>query len=137
MYEEIFKAVENLGIKDRVLFTGYVPDEDLPSLYNLADVFVYPSFYEGFGMPVVEAMACGTPVIATNVASLPEIAGNACILVNPDSVESLAEGIYSCLTSPSLMESLSQAGLRRSKEFTWENSARKTLKVFEEVVSGR
>lgn len=133
-YKEIFKAAEDLGINEQVVFTGYVPDEDLPAFYNLADVFVYPSLYEGFGIPVVEAMACGIPVIASNVASLPEIGGHACIYISPHSVDEMAKAIHKCLSDVALRNSLKEAGLARVKEFTWENSARKTLKLFQDTI---
>jgi glycosyltransferase involved in cell wall biosynthesis len=102
-------------------------------LYNLADIFVFPSLYEGFGLPVLEAMACGTPVITSNCSSLPEVAGDAAILVNPEDEDELAEAIMRLITNDSLRESLRKKGLERAKLFTWEDTARKTLKLFKEV----
>lgn len=118
----------------RVYDLGYVSDEDLPCLYNAADVFVFPSFYEGFGLPPLEAMACGTPVVVSNVASLPEVVGDAGVYVNPYDVEDIAQGIYRVLTDQELRRQLREKGLAQAKLFTWERSARETLKVFEEVL---
>ncbi len=134
-YKDIFKTVGDLKIKDRIVFTGYVPDEDLPAIYNLGDVFVYPSFYEGFGMPVVEAMACGVPVITSNLSSLPEVGGDAVLYVSPGQTEEIAHTIKSILTDEKLRVSLKEKGLIRSKSFTWENAARQVLKVFDTVMN--
>ncbi|GEA17233.1 glycosyltransferase family 4 protein [Moorella sp. E306M] len=112
---------------------GYVSDEDLPALYNAADVFVFPSFYEGFGLPPLEAMACGTPVVVSSTASLPEVVGDAGVYVNPYDVEDIAQGIYRVLTDQELRRQLREKGLARAKLFTWERSAKETLRVFEEV----
>jgi glycosyltransferase involved in cell wall biosynthesis len=116
-----------------ILVTGCIPDEDIRFLYNAADLFVYPSLYEGFGLPVIEAMACGTPVVTSNVSSLPEVAGDAAILVNPYSVEDIADAIYRVISDKELKEDLTAKGLKRAAEFSWEKAARETLKVFEEV----
>lgn len=133
-YEEIFKAAEDLGIKERVVLTGYIPDQDLVAIYNLADVFAYPSFYEGFGLPVLEAMACGTPVITSNVSSLPEVGGDAAVYVDPGRIEEIALSIKNVLSDNSLRQSLREKGLARSKNFSWENAARQTLRVFEDCM---
>lgn len=119
--------------KEFFVFTGAVEDNELPILYNLAEVFVFPSLYEGFGLPILEAMACGTPVITSNRSSLPEVAGDAAILVNPEDEDELAEAIMRLITNDSLRESLRKKGLERAKLFTWEGTARKTLKLFKEV----
>lgn len=126
----------NAGLQNlpRVYDLGYVSDEDLPALYNAADVFVFPSFYEGFGLPPLEAMACGTPVVVSDTASLPEVVGDAGVYVNPYDVEDIAQGIYRVLTDQGLRRQLWEKGLARVKLFTWERSARETLKVFEEVL---
>jgi Glycosyltransferase len=98
LYEGFFRRLRELGLEDRVIFTGYVPDEDLPAIYSAADLFVFPSLYEGFGLPVLEAMACGTPVVCSNTSSLPEVAGDAALLVDPTDVRALAGAIERVLT---------------------------------------
>jgi glycosyltransferase involved in cell wall biosynthesis len=110
-----------------------VAEEDLPALYTGALAFVFPSLYEGFGLPPLEAMACGTPVVASNVSSLPEVVGDAALLVDPYNVEELAEAMYRVLTEQELHEQLRRKGLERAQLFSWEETARKTLKVYEEV----
>ncbi|MCL6561229.1 MAG: glycosyltransferase family 4 protein, partial [Firmicutes bacterium] len=116
---------------------GYVPEEDLSLLYGGADLFVYPSRYEGFGLPPLEAMACGTPVVVSNVASLPEVIGDAGICVDPYNVDDIAQGIYRVLTNENLQQKLREKGLNRAKLFTWEKTARETLKVYDEVARKR
>jgi glycosyltransferase involved in cell wall biosynthesis len=115
---------------DSVVLTGYVPDADLPLLYNAADVFAYPSLYEGFGLPVLEAMACGTPVITSNLSSLPEVAGDAALLVNPYSVEEMSDALVQVLTNGALKTSLRERGLARAGTFSWERTARQTVEVY-------
>ena len=129
LYEEIFETVKRLNLEERVMFTGFVDDDDLPCVYSMARVFVYPSLYEGFGLPVLEAMACGAPVITSNVSSMREVAGEAAVLVDPVKVEALARSIDEIALSDSTHERLCQASLVRAKEFTWERTARETLKV--------
>ena len=118
-----------------VKYIGYVPEEDAGKIFNLAHLFVFPSFYEGFGLPPLEAMACGCPVVVSNVASLPEVCGDAAYYVDPYNIESIAEGMYKVLTDEALRQSLIQKGLERSKLFSWEKSAREHIKVFEEVLN--
>ncbi|MGC8785920.1 MAG: glycosyltransferase family 4 protein [Anaerolineae bacterium] len=125
--------LESSGIEHRVRQMSRVAEEALVELYNMADVFVLPSLYEGFGLPVLEAMACGTPVIAANAASLPEVVGDAGLLVNPYSSEALAEGILRVLIDPSLADRLRERGLQRARDFTWERAARETLGVYQKV----
>ncbi|WP_292460183.1 glycosyltransferase family 1 protein [Methanothermococcus sp.] len=132
-YKSIFETIEKLNLQKDVIFTGYVPDEDLPALYNAAVLFVYPSLYEGFGLPPLEAMACGTPVITSNTSSLPEVVGDAGIMVNPYDVDELANKMYEVLTNDGLREELSKKGLERAKLFSWKKCAEETLKVYEEV----
>lgn len=115
-----------------VISTGYIPDSDLPALYSGAAVFAYPSLYEGFGFPILEAMACGTPVVTSNVSSLPEIAGKAAVLVDPTDVQSIANGISQALTSST---KLIELGLSQAKQFTWENTAKQTMEVYEKTAS--
>jgi len=118
---------------DRIVLTGHVSAADLPVLYNLADALVMPSLYEGFGLPVLEAMACGTPVVTSNVSSLPEVAGDAAVLVDPLSVESMVEGTRRVVTGAELRDDLKRRGLQRAAEFTWEKAARQVLDIFEQV----
>lgn len=128
--------VEALNLKDDVLFPGFVRSEDLPLFYNGADLFVYPSLYEGFGLPPIEAMACGTPVITSNVSSLPEVVGDAALLFNPYDTLQLANTIFSVLSNQELHSSLIYKGLQRAKKYVWEQIALQVLKVYEGVVSG-
>jgi len=127
--------VKNLGVERRVHFTGYVDEGDLPILYNLADLFAFPSLYEGFGLPVLEAMACGVPVVTSNVSSLPEVAGDAAVLVDPHSIDHIADGMRRLLSDNVMRESCTEKGLERAKLFTWEKCAKETIAVFEEVMS--
>jgi glycosyltransferase involved in cell wall biosynthesis len=108
----------------RVVLTGYVEDKDLPALYSGASAFVYPSLYEGFGLPPLEAMACGVPVVTSNSTSIPEVVGDAALLVDPTEVESIADGLYRLLASDALRTSLKEAGFGRVKLFSWDSSAR-------------
>jgi glycosyltransferase involved in cell wall biosynthesis len=133
-YEEIFTLVDSLNLHHDVIFTGYVPDSDLPLLYNLADIFVYPSLYEGFGLPLVEAMACGTPVISSHVSSIPEVVGKAGILVDPLNTDQLADAMENLLCDENYRKELGNAGIRRSKLFSWEKTAQQTWSVYEEIM---
>jgi glycosyltransferase involved in cell wall biosynthesis len=132
-YKEIFETIDKLNLQNDVVFTGYVSDEDLPALYNAADLFVYPSIYEGFGLPPLEAMACGTPAITSNTSSLPEVVGDAGIMVDPPDVDGLADAMYEVLTKEGLRANMIKKGLERAKTFSWEKCARETLEVYEEV----
>jgi glycosyltransferase involved in cell wall biosynthesis len=131
----IGREVNELGLSEEVVFTGYVPTDDLVTLYNAATVFVYPSLYEGFGLPILEAMSCGTPVITSNVASMPEVAGEAALLVNPRSEEDLAQTLERVLTDEMLRRELGEKGLRRASQFSWEKTARLTLHAYEEALA--
>jgi len=130
MYADIFRVVVSLGLRERVIFTGYVPGRELPYLYNAARIFVYPSIYEGFGLPVLEAMACGTPVVTSNVSSMPEVAAGAAILTNPSDHKQMASSMEAILADECLRQSLRERGLRRAAEFSWERTARETLQVY-------
>ncbi len=133
--EEGFKErLARLGLRRRVLTLSYVPDADLPALYAGARALVYPSLYEGFGLPVLEAMACGCPVITSRVSSLPEVAGEAALLVDPHSVEEMVQALKEVL-QPETAAELRARGLARAQEFSWEKTALKTLEVFREVAS--
>ena len=128
------KFAEKLGIKDSIIFTDFIKDEDLPALYSSAEIFVYPSLYEGFGLPVLEAMACGTPVICSNTTSLPEVAGDAGILINPEDVKSIASAMAKLLIDDVLREDLRKKGLNRAKEFTVEKYSAKILSLIESIM---
>jgi glycosyltransferase involved in cell wall biosynthesis len=130
MYEPVFQAVEEYSLGEEVVFLGYVPDADLPALYHLADVFVYPTIYEGFGIPALEAMACGTPVVTSNSSSLPEAVGDAGLKVRPTDVDGIAEAIAQILTNATLREDLRRRGLERARLFTWQASAEKILAIY-------
>lgn len=133
-YDKILERIKAEGIEDRVKMPGYVPDEDKPYLYSSALAFAFPSLYEGFGMPVIEAMACGAPVLTSNVSSLPEVAGNCAVLCDPLSEFSIAKGLYRLITEPELREELTEKGLERSRHFTWEESAKKTYEVYRSLL---
>jgi glycosyltransferase involved in cell wall biosynthesis len=129
-YKKIFKAWEKSEYKKDIIFPGFIEEEDKPCLYNLSKLFVYPSFYEGFGFPVLEAMACNVPVITSFVSSLPEICNGAALLIDPYNIDDLAEGIYNGLIDKDLREKLIEKGLKKVEEFKWEKCARETLKLF-------
>jgi len=129
-YQEIFDKAEELRLKDKIIFLDYVPTEDLPYLYNSAACFVYPSLYEGFGLPVLEAMACGAPVITSNVSSLPEAAGEAAILVDPYNVDEIAMALNKILTNENLRQDLREKGLKQAQKFFWRKTAQEILKIF-------
>lgn len=130
-HQFLTKLAQSLGIGDRVFFTGYVPYEDLPYFYNGADVFVYPSLYEGFGLPILEAISCGTPTITSNVSSIPEVAGDGALLINPFDTEELAKAIVEVLEDSSLKAELISRGFERASFFSWEKTASQTLKIYE------
>jgi glycosyltransferase involved in cell wall biosynthesis len=123
-------CIERLGIRDAVHFTGYAPFEHLPALYNLGDFFVFPSLYEGFGLPVVEAMASGVPVLTSNTSSLGEIAGDAAETVDPTSTDAIADAIRRLATDPELRRERSERGLLRARSFSWTQTAREMLAVY-------
>jgi glycosyltransferase involved in cell wall biosynthesis len=134
LYEEVFAEVRRLDLEKRVLLTGYVPDEDLPALLSGALAFVFPSLYEGFGLPVLEAMACGTPVICANTSSLPEVAGDAALLVDPLDISDIAAALARVATDSNVRHALAGAGLRRVQQFSWRRCAQETLRVLEDAV---
>lgn len=133
MYRDILELPEKLGISHKIKFTGYVEREELAYLLNGAKAFVLPSLWEGFGIPVVEAMASGVPVIVSNVSSLPEIVGDAGLLVNPKSVDQIEQAIRTISTDRKLHERLSKKGIERSKRYSWKKMAREVLKVLENI----
>jgi glycosyltransferase involved in cell wall biosynthesis len=130
------RRAEDLGITDDVRFLGHVTDRDLKVLYQGARVMVFPSLFEGFGLPVLEAMASGTPVVCSNHCSLPEVAGDAALLVDPAAPGALAEAVLSVLRDEALQERLRRAGLGRSAAFTWRESAMRTVSVYEDAAGG-
>jgi glycosyltransferase involved in cell wall biosynthesis len=132
--EEIVGTAETLGIRSQVRFLGYVPTEDLPALYNSASLFVFPSLYEGFGLPVLEAMACGTPTVASNTSSIPEVCADAAILVDPLDVTAMAQAMEHVLVDDDLRRGLVARGLERARHFTWDRTARETLAVYRELI---
>lgn len=133
MYDEIFKTVRSLKLEDEVIFTGYITDKELPLIYSASELFVYPSAYEGFGLPLLEAMACGVPVIASNVSSIPEITGDAVVLVNPDNAGELSKAMNKIISDKSLQESIRKKGLERAGMFSWEKAAGQTLEVYKKT----
>jgi glycosyltransferase involved in cell wall biosynthesis len=135
MYENILLEVDKCGISNCVMFLGRVPIDDLVALYNAAEVFVYPSLYEGFGLPVLEAMSCGCPVVTSKTSSLPEIVGDAAILIDPINVDELAEAIQTILEDHELHRSLGSKGLERAKKFSWEKCAQETIYVYNQAVN--
>lgn len=134
MYEEIFELVKREKLTNEVIFTGYVPDQDLPALYTAATCFLYPSFYEGFGIPIIEAMACGCPVITSNTSSLKEIAGNAAILVEPSDTSAIKKAIGEIVTNAKKRNELSIKGKRQAKKFSWQKMAEDTKELYNVVL---
>src|SRR3989338_8053121 len=137
MWAEIFNMVEELGLKDSTKFLCYISDNDLPLLYNSARLFVYPSLYEGFGLPPLEAMACGIPVITSNNSSLPEIVSGAGIMVDPYDSDALAQAMSEVLTNKRQYETMVENGLKKAKEFSWKNTADKTIGIYQELLKKR
>jgi glycosyltransferase involved in cell wall biosynthesis len=133
MYDRIFEQVTALGLAERVRFTGYVAQGDLPGLYGGARVFAYPSRYEGFGLPVLEAMRCGVPVVTTNVSSMPEVAGQGALLVDPDDVNGLAEALARLVEDTELAQTLACRGRQQAARFSWERCAVETRGVYEQA----
>jgi glycosyltransferase involved in cell wall biosynthesis len=132
--DELRAALANPRLTGRVQFTGYVPDADLPALYAAADLFVYPSLYEGFGLPTLEAMACGTPVLTSTASSLPEVVGDAAEMVEPEDEAGIADAIVALLASPERRRVLRERGFARAALFSWEETARQTIAVYRAVV---
>jgi glycosyltransferase involved in cell wall biosynthesis len=133
LYDDTLRALKETGVADTVVLTGYVPQEDLPALYSGALCFVYPSYFEGFGLPPLEAMKCGAPVIVGNKTSLPEVVGDAALTVDPFDVEAIASAMQRVIESPALREELSIKGQARAETFDWRETARKTLAIYQEV----
>jgi len=132
--KETKELIDHLGLQNYVQLTGWVPSNLLPFYYNSADLFVFPSYYEGFGLPVLEAMASGVPVITSNVTSLPELIGDSSITIDPLNVKILAEKMLKVLTNNNIQKTIIKKQLKRSKMFSWRTSALKTWKIYEEVL---
>lgn len=133
LFDETLRALAETTVKDDVVLTGYVPEADLPALYSGALCFIYPSYFEGFGLPPVEAMKCGAPVIVGNQTSLPEVVGSAALIVDPFSIDEIAGSIRKLINDSVLRRELSAKGQKRANEFNWQETARKTLAVYHEV----
>ncbi|HEX3247169.1 MAG TPA: glycosyltransferase family 1 protein, partial [Chloroflexota bacterium] len=131
--EGIYEKFESSPVRDDIIFPGFIADEELPTLYSAAAALAMPSFYEGFGLPLLEAMACGTPVVSSNAASLPEVVGDAGPKVDPNDVEALAESLAQVLTDESLRAANRARGLERAAQFTWQAAAKRLLDVYERV----
>jgi glycosyltransferase involved in cell wall biosynthesis len=127
---QLLEKIKELGLQDSIIFPGFVPFEDLPLFYNAAEVFVFPSFFEGFGLPVVESMASGVPTITSFGSSLEEVAGDGALLIDPRDTESIKNALGKVLGDPSLQRDLAARGLKRSKQFTTENLAENALAVY-------
>jgi glycosyltransferase involved in cell wall biosynthesis len=134
LYEGIFDRVQELSLEEDVIFLGFVAEKNLPALYNLADVFVFPSLYEGFGLPPLEAMACGTPIIASQSSSLPEVVGGAGLMVSSEDSKALAQAMKTVLDDPALREDLAKKGLQQARKFTWPTAAQKLVTIYEGLV---
>jgi len=136
LYEETRNLVAELKLERKVRFLGRVTDLELVTLYSMADVFAFPSFFEGFGIPPLEAMACGAPVITSNTSSLPEVVGDAALLIDPNDVDALAQAILRLLSNEQLRMELVQKGYQRVQQYTWAMSARKVLKIYQKMYNG-
>ncbi len=136
LWEEVYETVGRLNLEGSVLFLGRVPSNDLVYLYNAARLLVHPSFYEGFGLTPLEAMTCGTPVIVSNTSAIPEVVGDAAVMVDPHDIDGLTVAMWRVLTEPELREDLICKGLKRAKQFSWKKAAQKTLEVYHKVGKG-
>lgn len=135
-YERIYKEIKGAGeFADKIIVTGYVPDEDLAPLYSGAMAFIYPSLYEGFGLPPLEAMQCGTPVISSNNSSLPEVVGDAAITINPNDGEALCQAMLNLYNSSELRAKLSAASIERAKCFSWDIATNETVAAYRKALS--
>lgn len=129
--ERIFKEIKNSSFKNDIIFSGFIDDEDKPAVYNLSSLFIYPSFFEGFGFPPLEAMACGAPAITSNNSSFPEITGSAGIMIDPDRPDEIFQAMKNILSDKNLRENLIKKGLERAKKFNWQKTAREFLEVLD------
>ena len=134
-YAKYQELTEKLEIRDKVVFPGFVPTMDLPFLYNAANLFVYPSFYEGFGLPPLEAMSCGIPVISSNLTSIPEVVGSSGLLVDPYNIEEITSSMNAVLSDKKLSDKLSASGIKRASEFSWRKTAFETVSAYNKIIS--
>jgi len=133
LFEDTLDAAANSAVRDQILFVGYVPEEDLPALYTAAKCFIYPSYFEGFGIPTLEAMRCGTPTITSDRTCFPEIIGDAGLMVDPFDERAISGGILKVLSDEKLQSELSEKGTRRASLYDWKETARQTLEVYDRV----
>ena len=133
--EQLVAKIDELGLKEEVIFTGYVPTGDLPKFYSAAEAFVFPSIFEGFGLPVIEAMACGAAVVTSYGSSLEEVAGDAALLIDPHSTESITTAIDRVLRDDALREELRRRGIARAKQFSYRDAAARTIKLYEKLAA--
>jgi glycosyltransferase involved in cell wall biosynthesis len=133
--DEIFETISNLGLKDRIVLTGRLPHSDLPALYTGADVFVFPTLSEGFGLPPLESQACGTPVAAARVSSVPEVVGDAAVMFDPYDVDDMSSAILRCISDEQERQTLISKGLKNSERYSWRNMAHELLDGYEAVYS--
>ncbi|HEY7413969.1 MAG TPA: glycosyltransferase family 1 protein, partial [Ktedonobacteraceae bacterium] len=136
LYEETQQLIADLKLERKVRFLGRVTDLELVTLYSMADIFAFPSFFEGFGIPPIEAMACGAPVITSRISSLPEVVGDAALLVDPHNIDEIAHTILRLLKQEQLQAELRQKGYQRAQQFTWDTVARKTLNIYQQLSTG-
>lgn len=132
-YDNYKKRSIELKVESNVIFPGFIPIEHMPYLYNAADLFVYPSFYEGFGLPLLEAMSCGVPVITSDATSIPEVVEDAAVKINPYDIDDMSNAIYEVYTNPDLRKNLISKGLLRAMNFSWDETARKTLDSYKQI----
>jgi glycosyltransferase involved in cell wall biosynthesis len=133
--DEMYQTILDTRMADYVHLIGFADEADLPALYNAAECVVFPSLYEGFGFPVLEGMACGTPVVTSNISSLPEVAGNAALLVNPLDIEEIAAAVQQILDDSKLRQTLIQKGFKQAQKFTWKQSAQKLCQIYTDVLA--
>jgi len=133
LYEETLNAAENSAVRNQIIFTGYVPEEDLPCLYTEARCFIYPSYFEGFGIPPLEAMGCGTPTITANRTCFPEVIGDGGLMVDPFDIEAISAAMVRVLSDKQFREELRVKGLKRASVYDWRKTARLTLAIYEQV----
>ncbi|TVY09790.1 glycosyltransferase family 4 protein [Paenibacillus cremeus] len=134
-FSPIFQLIQDLALQEDVIFTGFIADEDLPAIYNGARIFTMPSIYEGFGLPILEAMQCGIPVLGSNVSSLPEIIGDNGLLLQPNDTKAWAEAMYRLLTDHETHATFSNLSIQRAENFTWEKTALETMNIYQKVLS--
>lgn len=132
-FEDLLKTITELNLTSDVVFLGYIQDDDIPFLYNAADIFLFPSFFEGFGLPPLEAMACGTPVIVSNIPSLVEVVADGALIIDPKDIDGMAKVILQILSDVNLRDSLSEKGIKQASKFSWRDTAQKTLQAYQDL----